>query len=141
MVFCLDPSRKITQYFLDKWEIKEGLPSLEVYDIKQGKDGYIWIATGGGIVRFDGINFKVFNKSTNMEFETSIMRNILVDKNGDLFFGTVGGGVIILKDGKFTAIKIGKEISQNYVKIFIRIKMGITGFLQEEDFFYLMGKN
>src|SRR5438876_10616929 len=52
---ALDPSKSLTQYRLDVWKEKAGLPQSVVTDIVQTRDGYIWLATEGGLVRFDGV--------------------------------------------------------------------------------------
>src|ERR1700760_3424974 len=49
------------------WSTENGLPQNSVHQIFQSNDGYIWIATEGGIARFNGIDFKVFNPGTTPE--------------------------------------------------------------------------
>jgi len=59
----LDPAKAITQYRHDVWAVEQGLPQNTVPAITQTADGYIWFGTELGIVRFDGLQFKVFDKS------------------------------------------------------------------------------
>ena len=48
---------------LQNFTTKEGLPQSQVYDIAQDSIGYLWLATqGGGLARFDGDEFTVFNE-------------------------------------------------------------------------------
>lgn len=47
-------------YVIKHWGMEDGLPQSSVNDIVQTKDGYLWMATFGGLVRFDGLNFKTF---------------------------------------------------------------------------------
>src|SRR5687767_4703090 len=47
----------------DTWTVRDGLPQGSIYDIIQTRDGYIWLATLGGLVRFDGIRFTVFERA------------------------------------------------------------------------------
>jgi hypothetical protein len=42
------------------WQTEQGLPQNSVYDMVQDRDGYLWLATWGGLVRFDGTRFSVF---------------------------------------------------------------------------------
>ena len=48
------------QYRFDSWTTDNGLPENSVNSIVQTADGYLWLATFGGLVRYDGMNFKVF---------------------------------------------------------------------------------
>jgi len=41
------------------WSTEEGLPQSSVHGVAQTTDGYLWIATEGGLARFDGVSFKV----------------------------------------------------------------------------------
>ena len=50
------------QYVAANW-LPEGLPQSSVYDIAQDRDGYLWLTTWGGLVRFDGVRFRVFTSA------------------------------------------------------------------------------
>lgn len=56
-VLGLDPSRQLTQYRLRTWSLDDGLPQSTVAAITQTPDGYLWLATLDGLVRFDGFRF------------------------------------------------------------------------------------
>src|SRR5688500_15952514 len=58
---ALDPGKAVTQYHLDTWGVKDGLPAHSVTDMEQSRDGYVWLATQGGLVRFDGVRFTVYD--------------------------------------------------------------------------------
>jgi ligand-binding sensor domain-containing protein len=51
---ALDPHRLISQYAHTVWRIQDGFPHTPNM-ITQTSDGYIWIGTGGGLLRFDGV--------------------------------------------------------------------------------------
>ncbi|MEJ7700103.1 MAG: two-component regulator propeller domain-containing protein [Pyrinomonadaceae bacterium] len=51
------------QYRFDSRTTDEGLPRNSVLSITQTSDGYLWFTTFGGLVRFDGVHFTVFDKS------------------------------------------------------------------------------
>jgi len=53
------------QYRFDHWTADNGLPQNSVRDIVQTRDGYLWLTTFDGLVRFDGVRFTVFNKSNS----------------------------------------------------------------------------
>src|SRR5437762_1576430 len=54
---ALDPTRTIHQYKHTRWTRAEGAPA-PIYAIAQTRNGYLWLATGDGLFRFDGINFE-----------------------------------------------------------------------------------
>src|SRR5215813_1196996 len=59
---ALDSAREIAQYSHTVWQTENGLPQNTVRAILQTQDGYIWLATEEGLVRFDGLSFTVFDK-------------------------------------------------------------------------------
>jgi signal transduction histidine kinase/ligand-binding sensor domain-containing protein len=78
------------------WSTEEGLPQSSVHAIAQTNDGYVWIATEGGLARFDGVVFKVFNRSTNSTFQSDDVCCLAVDDQGALLVGTSDGTVRIM---------------------------------------------
>ena len=50
------------EYVVNHFTMEDGLPQSSVNDIIQAKNGYIWLATYGGLVRFDGNTFTTFNR-------------------------------------------------------------------------------
>jgi ligand-binding sensor domain-containing protein/signal transduction histidine kinase len=57
--FAVDPNRAMSQYIHDRWGAEQGFPRGPVYAIAQSSDGYLWIGTQAGLVRFDGLNFRL----------------------------------------------------------------------------------
>src|SRR5262249_9556951 len=53
------------QYRFDSWTTDNGLPQNSVRAILQTRDGYLWLATSDGLVRFDGVRFTIFNKGSS----------------------------------------------------------------------------
>ncbi len=92
-----DPSR----YSIDFWQQAQGFPSTRIRNIVQARDGYLWMATYSGAVRFDGASFALFNvKTGSLKYDE--VWEVKEDKQGGLWFGTYGGGLTLLKDGRFT---------------------------------------
>lgn len=54
----LDPARQLSQYITRQWGVPDGFPRGCIYSLEQTRDGYLWIGTEHGLVRFDGYNFK-----------------------------------------------------------------------------------
>jgi signal transduction histidine kinase/ligand-binding sensor domain-containing protein len=56
---AIDPGRSMSQYVRDRWGAEQGFPKGPVYAIAQTPDGYLWLGTEAGLVRFDGWNFNL----------------------------------------------------------------------------------
>ena len=64
---ALDPRKSLTQYVHDTWQTEQGLPQNSVTAITQTRDGYLWLGTQEGLVRFDGVRFTVFDTRSTPE--------------------------------------------------------------------------
>ncbi|WP_158941575.1 two-component regulator propeller domain-containing protein [Granulicella sp. S190] len=73
------------------WSTENGLPQNSVHQIFQASDGYIWIATEGGIARFNGIDFKIFNLENTPAFTSDDTCCFAQDHSGALWIGTADG--------------------------------------------------
>jgi signal transduction histidine kinase/ligand-binding sensor domain-containing protein/DNA-binding response OmpR family regulator len=98
---ALDPNKKITQYSISIWNMEAGLPGNAVYAIRQTRDGYLWLGTEDGLVRFDGIDFEVFNKDNTRQLEDNVIRALYLDQHNTLWIGTNSGGLSWYKNGTF----------------------------------------
>lgn len=90
----LDPDQPISRYLLDHWDQSNNLPSNEIQSLVQTSDGYLWIATSRGLVRFDGVQFSVINLDKNKDNSPppTAFPNILhVDRQGILWIASPAG--------------------------------------------------
>ncbi len=92
--FALDPNRAITQYGLDSWKKKDGLPQHSVPAIARTRDGYLWIGTEEGLLRFDGAKFRLFDASNTPQLARHNIVRLLAGRRGGLWIGTLGGGLV-----------------------------------------------
>jgi ligand-binding sensor domain-containing protein/tRNA A-37 threonylcarbamoyl transferase component Bud32 len=67
----------------------------------QTGDGYLWLGTEEGLVRFDGIKFKEFNDIDTPEIKNNYIVSLFEDKKGNLWIGSRGGGLVMYKNGEF----------------------------------------
>lgn len=81
------------------WRVEDGLPQNSVWAIQQTRDGYLWIGTGGGLARFDGVRFKFFGMPEGLP--SLHVRALLETRDGALWVGTARG-LCRYADGKFT---------------------------------------
>src|SRR5439155_15595340 len=82
--FALEPGRALTQYAHANWSIEQGLPQSSVYTIAQTPDGYLWVGTEEGLVRFDGVQLTVYDRSNTPVFPETAVRALAADKEGAL---------------------------------------------------------
>jgi ligand-binding sensor domain-containing protein/signal transduction histidine kinase len=73
------------------WSSENGLPQNSVHQILQTRDGYIWIATEGGVARFNGTQFTIFNQENNSTFTSNDICCLVEDRSGTLWIGTADG--------------------------------------------------
>ena len=99
---ALDPAKALTQFTHSAWLMEDGLPQNSIKSIAQTADGYLWLATQAGLVRFDGVRFTVFTTANAPALTNSNVMTLLAAQDGSLWIGTYGGGLTRLKDGKFT---------------------------------------
>lgn len=101
--WALDPERATTQYVHDSWQTEQGLPQNSIHSILQTRDGYLWLGTEEGLVRFDGIRFTVFDKRNTPTLKNNYIWTLFEDEKGTLWIGTYGGGLVRYEQGKFSA--------------------------------------
>jgi ligand-binding sensor domain-containing protein len=99
--FGLDPTRRISQYVHDKWGVDKGFVGGRIYAIGQSADGYLWIGTERGLVRFDGSNFTLIQRPVPNSPPISPVRGLVTDASGNLWIRLEGPSMLIYHDGKF----------------------------------------
>ena len=97
-------STATAQYRSENWTTENGLPQNSVTAILQAKDGYIWFGTFGGLVRFDGIKFKIFNTINAPAIKSNRITGLFEGKDGTIWIGTQYGNLISYKDEIFTSV-------------------------------------
>src|SRR3984957_15563658 len=97
----LDPNRRISQYVHDKWGEEKGFLGGRIYAIRQSSDGYLWIGTERGLVRFDGFNFTLIQRPLPNSPPISPVRGLATDANGNLWIRLEGPRMLLYHDGKF----------------------------------------
>lgn len=80
-----------SNFVLSQWTMENGLPQSSVNDIIQTKDGFIWLATFGGLIRFDGVDFKTYDRSNTKGMRSDRVLSLFEDRNGAIWLGTEDG--------------------------------------------------
>ena len=89
--FALEPSKTLASYGRQTWVMENGLPQNTVQALAQTQDGFVWLGTEVGLVRFDGNAFQVFDRSSRPALPGNDVRCLLAGKDGALWIGTSEG--------------------------------------------------
>ena len=81
----LDPATIARPLWPPGWRTDSGLPQNTVHSILQTRDGYLWLGTDGGLVRFDGIDFVTFDAENTPQFKSDTVYDLLQDGSGTLW--------------------------------------------------------
>ena len=102
------------QYRFDNWSTKDGLPQNTVAAITQTRDGYLWLATYDGLVRFDGVRFTIFDKSKSPGIRSNRFFSLYSDDQGSLWAGTEAG-LTRLMNGEFRTFTTADGLPHNSI--------------------------
>lgn len=97
---ALVPDPSADPYAVRVWTEQDGLPQGSIEDIVQTADGYLWLATRGGLVRFDGLRFTVFDRNQGGGLTNSWITGLAVDSRGVLWIGS-NDGLFSYRAGRF----------------------------------------
>ena len=92
------------------WTTEDGLPSNALTNVLQTSEGFIWIATYNGLVRFDGRSFTTFGKGSQPPLPANGFHALVEDAEGTLWIGTQGGGLLTYRDGRFRVFHGDSEV-------------------------------
>lgn len=93
-------------YFFDHWPAADGLEINSVTAIVQTRDGYLWLGTYNGLMRFDGVRFTVFSSSNTRELHNSRVTALFEDDSGALWIGHETGDLTQYRGGQFHPVHL-----------------------------------
>src|SRR5580700_7021759 len=96
---ALDPSRSLTQYLQRIWQTRQGLPQSTIFAIHQSRAGYLWLGTGDGLVRFDGVRFTSADDLDGLAPPKMSVRQLAEDPQGGLWVATSDAGLLRIDHG------------------------------------------
>jgi ligand-binding sensor domain-containing protein len=117
--FALDPKKAITQYVHNAWTTEDGLPQNSILSIAQTRDGYLWVGTWGGLARFDGVRFTVFDRGNTPALKNNYIYALYEDSEGSLFTtkeGLSSNWVYSVYEGREGSIWVGTTAGLNCFK-------------------------
>src|ERR1700722_10644887 len=98
---ALNQSFDVNQYAHTAWTIRDGFFKGTLYSIAQTPDGYLWLGTEFGIVRFDGVHAVPFQLPAGEHLPDDRIGSLLGARDGRLWIGTLNG-LASWRDGKLT---------------------------------------
>jgi diguanylate cyclase (GGDEF)-like protein len=118
----------LDNYFKEVLNTSDGLPHNTINAIAQTQDGYLWFATWEGIARFNGHEFRIFDRSQEIGLPDSGTRAIHLDRHQALWFGGARGGLVRLKDDKWQSYPpTGGLINQLFLDKYDRLWIATLG--------------
>jgi signal transduction histidine kinase/ligand-binding sensor domain-containing protein len=88
---ALDPALDISQYGHTAWKLRDGFTSSAISSLSQTADGYLWLGTGTGLVRFDGVRATPWQAPPGQTLPSGEVRALLGSRDGTLWVGTQAG--------------------------------------------------
>ena len=107
------------------WHVSDGLPEDTVQAITESSAKHLWIGTTGGLVRFDGAHMHIYGNGP--ERCLGLVNSILclsVDRDGVLWVGTEGGGLLHIDDGGWRAYSRADGLENSFVRAVLQDHQG-----------------
>jgi signal transduction histidine kinase/ligand-binding sensor domain-containing protein len=105
----LDPDRTLSQYMRERWGSEKGFTGGSVTALAQTPDGYLWIGTEKGLIRFDGFSFRAFAQATPTTFPIGPVQALTSDAQGNLWILLQSTKILRYHEGKF---ELGREVAE-----------------------------
>jgi PAS domain S-box-containing protein len=99
-LLALDPDKAPEEYVVRVWDEERGFPHRLALALCETRDGYIWVGTQGGLARFDGASFTVFNSANTPAIVESSMRALAETPDGTLWIATLRSDLLRVRAGE-----------------------------------------
>ena len=102
------------------WRVQDGLPEDIVQAAVQDAEGFLWVGTTGGLARFDGSGFEVFDASSSPRLPVNSVFCLLSSSDGSLWIGSEGGGLLRLRAGVLTRYGAAEGLSDSFIRALLQ---------------------
>ena len=124
LVSAEDASSFIRQSVHRVWSTENGLPQNSVNTIIQTRDGYLWLGTQEGLVRFNGATFAVFDKRSTKAMKSNTIHALLEDRENNLWIATSRGGLMQYHAGEFRTYSKSEGLADDSVNALLQDAKG-----------------
>jgi signal transduction histidine kinase/ligand-binding sensor domain-containing protein len=122
--YALDPSWAMSQYIRHRWGSDRGFGGGPVYAIAQTGDGYLWIASEKGLVRFDGLTFRLFEPPGLTSSSSPAVLGVVAAPDGSLWARLRGPALVRYRGGAFEDLLGVLDLPDNVVTALLRSNDG-----------------
>lgn len=91
----------LSEYFVESWSTKDGLPHNSINAIAQTEEGYLWFGTWEGFARYNGKSFQLFERGADTGLPDSGILALLAGQDGSLLVAGARGGISSWKGGNW----------------------------------------
>lgn len=97
------PEKNLEEFTVDQWTGETGLNSNNLTSVFFANDGFLWVTTYNGLMRFDGLSFDIYTKENIPFIMTDSFNKVFDDGEGGYFFSTQGSGIVHYSEGQFSS--------------------------------------
>jgi len=107
----------LTGYTRRIWLAPREFPEQAAESFAQTPDGYLWVGTLEGLLRFDGAHFTLFDNQNTTQLKEPNVFCLTTAHDGTLWIGTEGGGLVRYQGGHFKAWSSRDGLSNDFVRV------------------------
>lgn len=128
---ALEPTTPLANYSRQSWAMENGLPQNTIQALAQTQDGFLWLGTEAGLVRFDGVEFQTFDRNSTPALPGNDIRALLATKDGSLWIAT-NAGLARLLDGTVRVYTTNDGLPANGILALLTMQSDVVGVWTEQ---------
>jgi len=118
--------RGLDDFTVRTWNENDGLSVSRITAIAQDRDGYLWLGTDAGLVKFDGVRFVPVMEIGGVKLPVAPIPALLSASDRSLWIGTVGAyGLARLQNGRVTQYGVDRGLLPGYVVTLLEDHQGV----------------
>lgn len=126
---------RLSEYQKQEWQVEDGLPENQVRSIVQLPKGPLLLATSGGIATFDGISFRPYKVEPSNLLSNEAVNALLVRRNGELWIGTDGQGILRQQAGHLVNISERAGLHSERIRAMYEDSQGVIWLASQNGIF------
>ncbi len=128
------------EYTRTVWRVSDGLPEDTVQALAESSNGLLWIGTTGGLARFDGTHMQIYGQGTAQPLSVNSIFCVTLGKDGSLWAGTEGGGLLRLRGDKLKVYSARDGLTEGFVRTVFEDDRGRVWVGTDDGLFVLEGE-